>query len=347
MLTELAALPLAFVATAASVGWALSSPPYRGAVRPHFDGRVFRNALPTERRLSAIAREGWARGAWPARHVAPHAPAPPASVSGDALRATWVSHATVLVQVDGLNLLTDPVWSEAAGPGGRIGPRRVRNAGVRLEDLPRIDLVLLSHNHYDHLDAPTLRRLWQRDRPRVYTPLGNAALLRRIGVTDVVELDWWQEAAHDAHTRVTATEVRHFSGRGLFDRDRTLWAGFAVHTRAGMIYFAGDTGYGPHFAETRRRVGDPRLALIPIGAYLPRAIMAPVHMNPDEATRAHRDLNAHRSLGIHWGSFRLTAEAHDAPLHDLAAALATHGVAPAHFRALEHGGAWDIDPAAG
>jgi L-ascorbate metabolism protein UlaG (beta-lactamase superfamily) len=309
-------------------------------VTPHFDGARFRNTLPHDRDLRALLREGFRRAKWPARHSAPWSPAPPPGVTGDAMRVTWVSHATALVQVAGFNFLTDPVWSEASGPGGRLGPRRLRNAGIRLEDLPRIHAVLLSHNHYDHLDLPTRRRIDARDRPRIYTGLGNAAFLSGF---DVVELDWWQAADLAPGIRVEAAEARHFSGRGLFDRDRTLWAGFRVDTPAGAFHFAGDSGYGPHYAEALRRQGPCRLALLPIGAYLPRAFMRPVHMDPDEAVRAHLDLGAAYSLGIHWGTFQLTSEAWDDPPRRLALARESAGVPEQRFRVLAPGEAWEVE----
>ena len=336
-------VPLVFTLGALGVGWAVSSPAWRGPETTNFRSGKFRNTVPVKREPAAIWREGWARGAWPARGagVAAAAP-PPRAVQGDTMRVTWIGHATALVQVAGMNLLTDPVWSPAAGPLGQLGPRRFVPAGLPIDALPRIDAVLVSHNHYDHLDVPTLRRLHARDAPRIYTPLGNAAFLARAGVPGAVELDWWQSAEHTRGFHIEATEVRHFSGRGLFDRDKSLWCGFTVHTPVGRVYFAGDTGYGAHFAETARRSGAPRLALLPVGAYLPRSIMQPVHMDPTEAVQAHRDLGAGASLGIHWGSFRLTAEAWDDPPRRLAAARAQAGVPDETFRVLDHGAGWDI-----
>lgn len=340
-------LPVSLAGLVAGVGYALSVPGHAGAPSAHFDGRRFRNALPHDRRVGDVLREGWSRPAWPARRSDPPAPPPPPRIQGGTLRATFVNHATVLVQVGGLNILTDPVWSDACGPLGRLGPRRVRDPGVRLEDLPPIDIVLLSHNHYDHLDVPTLRALHERFRPRLYTGLGNGAFLERCGVPGAVELDWWQSAEHAPGVRVTATEVRHFSGRGLFDRDRTLWCGFHVETPDGALYFSGDTGFGPHFAETARRLPAPRLALLPIGAYLPRAIMRPVHTDPVEAVVAFRDLGAAHAIGIHFGTFPLATDAFDAPPRVLAEALGEAGIAGDRFRALGNAESWEVPERAG
>jgi L-ascorbate metabolism protein UlaG (beta-lactamase superfamily) len=219
-------------------------------------------------------------------------------VPGPDWRVTWVGHATVLIQADGLNLLTDPVWSPAAGPLGQLGPRRGTPPGVALADLPRIDVILLSHNHYDHMDIPTLRALYRRDRPTIVTPLGNGAYLEKRGISGSVELDWEGVWTHPSGARIRVTEARHFSSRGLFDRDRNLWGALIAELPSGTLYFAGDTGYGPHFAEAAERHGPFRLALLPIGAFLPRWMMRPVHVDPAEAVQAHLDLRAERSLAM-------------------------------------------------
>jgi L-ascorbate metabolism protein UlaG (beta-lactamase superfamily) len=197
-----------------------------------------------------------------------------------------VNHSTVLVQIDGLNLLTDPVWSDRVGPASWLGVKRLREPGLRIEDLPPIDAGLLSHNHYDHLDLPTLRRIEERFRAPVITGLGNAEFLRRKGIPGGVDLGWWEDHVLAPGVRVTAVPAAHFSGRGLFDRDRTLWCGFVVEGPSGRVYYAGDTGWGPHFAEVRARFGPVRLALLPIGAYRPRWFMKPVHVDPFEAVAA-------------------------------------------------------------
>ncbi len=326
---------LGFTGVVGLVGWVTSTPGHTGPGMPHFDGRKFHNLEPTRRAPSEVMRgiATWTRGAWNLGPV-PAAERPPERVQ-NGIRVTMVGHATVLVQMDGVNLLTDPVWSVAAGPRGWMGPRRRRPPALPLDALPPIDLVLLSHNHYDHLDVPTLVALHQKHRCTVVTPLGNAAYLRRFGI-DAVELDWWGSSLQRG-LAVTCVPAQHFSGRGLFDRDHSLWGGFVVEGPAGRVYFAGDTGWGSHFAEIGERCGPPDVALLPIGAFRPRAIMRPVHTDPEEAVRAHRALGAVRSVPIHFGTFALGADGPDEALTGLAAARVQHGVAEEAFAELAHG----------
>lgn len=202
-------------------------------------------------------------------------PKPPARVASGELRVTFVNHATVLLQFDGLNVLTDPIWSERASPVSWAGPKRVLPPGIRFEDLPAIDRVLVSHNHYDHLDLPTLIRLAQTHRPKFIVPLGNAQLLREHRIENVTELDWWQSFVLRDGQRGWVVPAQHFSGRGPFDRDETLWGGFVLESQGGPIFFAGDTGMSEHFAQIRARFGPTRLAVLPIGAFEPRWFMKP------------------------------------------------------------------------
>lgn len=307
-----------------TIGWLVSTPPYRGRVSDHFDGRRFRNSRATPHNDFRDAAK-WAttrqRGFWrPRRDEAPGAP-PPTRVTADQLRVTFVNHTTVLIQTPGLNILTDPIWSERCGPVSWFGPRRVRPPGIRFEDLPPIDVVLLSHNHYDHCDLPTLRRLARSHRPNLIAPLGNRAFLERRGIPVLHELDWWDAAGLSGLT-VTAVPVRHFSGRGLFDRDRSLWCGYVIESSAGTICFAADTGYGDHFREIRERFGAPRLALLPIGAFRPEWFMSRVHMSPEQAIQAHVDLGARTSVATHYGTFRLADDGEDEPAERISTALA-------------------------
>lgn len=318
------------------VGWLVSTPGWRGPARGNFDGRKFHNTQPVVRRLREAWREGWPKRVWP-RHVdIPGSPPPPARVTGPDWRVTWVGHATVLVQADGLNILTDPVWIPAAGPLGQLGPRRSTDPGVPLDQLPPVALILLSHNHYDHLDIPTLRALHLRDHPTIVTPLGNGRYLAKRGIPGAIELGWG-DTTEVRGARVWVTEARHFSGRGLFDRDRNLWGAFVVELPGGKLYFGGDTGFGPHFSDAARAYGPMRLALLPIGAYLPVWMMQPVHTNPEEAVRAHLDLQAEYSLGIHWGAFPLAADNFADPPRLLAEARTAHGIAEAAFFLLRPG----------
>jgi L-ascorbate metabolism protein UlaG (beta-lactamase superfamily) len=224
----------------------------------------------------------------------------------------------VLLQQGGLHILTDPIWSKRASPFTWIGPRRHREPGMLIEDLPRIDIVLISHNHYDHLDLGTLHRLADRGKSQFIVPAGVARLLRSQDIGPVQELDWG-ESLTIGQTIIHSVPARHFSARGLFDRNRTLWCGYAIEARDRIIYFAGDTAFGDHFAGIRERFGAPRLALLPIGAYEPRWFMSPVHMGPDEAVRAHEILTAETSIAIHHGTFQLADEAIDTPKHLLRA----------------------------
>jgi L-ascorbate metabolism protein UlaG (beta-lactamase superfamily) len=307
----------------------------------HFDGRRFFNPRGANGQpLSAVPRLIAApRTPWPS-HVAvtPQRPPPP----GDATAVvTFIGHSSFLIQTPLGNLLTDPVYSERASPLTFIGPRRVREPGVRFDDLPKISVVLLSHNHYDHCDLRTLRALERRSRPLVVTPLGNRRLLQSAGVEHVEALDWWQTAAA-APFPITLTPAQHFSARTPFDRNRALWGGFVVTIAERRIFFAGDSGYAPHFREVRERLGPVALALLPIGAYEPRWFMKDIHMNPEEAVQAHLDLNAGHSIGMHFGTFRLTPEGIDEPVRALAAARRDRGVVDTAFETLESGASYTL-----
>jgi L-ascorbate metabolism protein UlaG (beta-lactamase superfamily) len=290
----------------------------------HFDGgRFFNPDAPSARGLFDLLR--WKLASRPERSpslISDVAESkPPACVEDSQLRVTLINHSTVLLQQKGVHVLTDPIWSERASPLRSLGPRRHRAPGVRWEDLPRIDVVLLSHNHYDHLDVPTLRRLAKRPQTQFLAPLGVGRFLRSHQIGPAHELDWG-ESLELAGITIHCVPAQHFSGRGLFDRNRTLWCGFVMEMPGRMIYFAGDTGFGGHFARIHELFGAPRLALLPIGAYEPRWFMSPVHMAPEEALRAHELLEARTSIAIHHGTFQLTDEGVDAPKRRLRASLA-------------------------
>ncbi len=314
---------------------------YIGAASDHYDGQRFFNPGSDSGNRGALDMLKWklANGAadWP--ESVPVTPAKPAArVDGDAMVVTVVGHATVLVQTAGLNILTDPVWSERVSPLSWAGPKRVRAPGIRFADLPKIDIILVSHNHYDHLDLDTLAKLWRRDRPLIVTPLGNAALMARRGITAFAR-DWGESIGVRPGVEVTVERVQHWSSRRMRDRNRALWGGFTVTTPGGNIYFAGDCGYGDGsmFREAAAKHGPYRLALLPVGAYEPRWFMANAHMNPAEAVAAFRDLQAGEAVGIHWGVWQLTDEAIDAPREALAVALRDAQIAPERFVAAEAG----------
>ena len=317
---------------------------YSGPQSPNFDGLRFRNldAKPHHgfREFLKWQLERDRQLAWIEQPGAERRPETPAQVSGEELRVTYINHATLLIQHRGLNILTDPLWCERTSPFSFVGPKRLHPPGLALDELPPINLILVSHNHYDHLDVGSLGELARRfPQAKVVTGLGNAELIRACGFVDVHELDWWQSVQHKELT-LHFTPAQHFSGRGIRDRDMTLWGGLWVETPSGSLFFAGDTGYGPHFRDIATRLGAPRLALLPIGAYEPRWFMEPQHMNPAEAVQAFQDLGAEQALGIHWGTFQLTNEAIEQPLRDLEAALEAAGIDPARFRAMRPGEVW-------
>lgn len=272
---------------------------------------------------------------WPSRIDQP--PCQPAALEDSAAVVTFIGHSTLLIQTPTGNILTDPMYSQRAGPRNLFGPRRVRQPAVLFEHLPQISLVLLSHNHYDHCDLRTLRRLAERFDPVVVTPVGNGRLVQSAGIRRVEELDWWQ-SAQVAGASIDLTPAHHFSARSLFDRNHALWGGFIVTLRDVRIFFAGDTAYGSFFQDIGRRLGPIDLALLPIGAYEPRWFMRSVHMNPDDAVQAHVDLAASRSIGIHFGTFQLTTEGLDAPLQALEQARSERRVPIAEFSTLAFGG---------
>ncbi len=277
--------------------------------------------------------QGEQRVAWPNSVSDPRFPPPPDIVAPNSVAITFINHASFLIRFsDGL-VLTDPIFSERCSPVSWAGPRRVRLPGITLADLPPPDVVLLSHNHYDHMDLPTLRILQRRHAPRFVTTLGNGHILRKLGIM-ATELDWWQDTTIGS-LRITATPARHFSARNPFDRNRTLWGGFMMNVTGGRVLFAGDSAAGTHWQDIRLRLGAPDVALLPIGAYEPRWFMAAVHMNPAEAMQAHQSLGARQSLGMHFGTFQLTDEAIDAPLIALEAARLSAGVDT--FETLEFG----------
>jgi L-ascorbate metabolism protein UlaG (beta-lactamase superfamily) len=287
----------------------------------HFDGKRFFNPDAPQARgfLDALRWKLTSRPERSTRFTSDVVQSkPPSSVEGNGLHVTLINHSTLLLQTSGAHILTDPVWSERASPFTWMGPRRRREPGVRPADLPRIDIVILSHNHYDHLDLATLRQLADRRESQFIVPSGVAVLLRSENIGPVHELDWGN-SVRIAGTTLHGVPALHFSARGFLDRNRTLWCGYVIETAGHIVYFAGDTGFGTHFSVIREQFGAPHLALLPIGAYEPRWFMSPVHMAPDEAVRAHGILGAKTSIAIHHGTFQLGDESIDTPKRQLRA----------------------------
>ena len=316
---------------------------YSGPSSDHFDGTQFFNSAPpfSDRGVwdFLVWRLTSRRAHWPdsvpVNQIVPEA-------RSDSARITVVGHATVLIQARGFNLVTDPIWSERAGPLP-LSPRRVAAPAIAFDDLPPIHVVLLSHNHYDHLDIATLRCLVQRHRPLIVTALGNDAIVRQsVPGANVQGHDWGGRHSLSDDFEITLVPARHWSMRLGWDRRMSLWCGFVLRAGRALIYFSGDTGYGDGsvFDVIRRDLGAPDLALLPIGAYAPRWLMADQHTDPREVVTIFQRLQACQALGIHWGVFRLSDEGRNEPCQALALALAEQRIEPARFPAAEPGHVW-------
>ncbi len=325
---------------ASITGCALAADPPMPVEKPHHGEAGFQ-----DNDLEFVPRSGWDLLRWQwnaARHGLPRPPLTATPVvapdlaflhanakAGAAMQpaVTWIGHATVLVQQAGLNVLTDPIFSRRASPFTWLGPQRAQPPGVALADLPHIDVVVISHNHYDHCDLPSLRALQKQPGgpPLVVVPLGVKALMAEEGIGPVVELDWWQ-VHRVGGLDIVLTPAQHWSGRHLLDRMQTLWGGYALLSADAHVFFAGDTAYSRDFAAIRKHFADRQqdggfdMALIPLGAYEPRWFMKDQHVDPEEAVRIHLDLGAKRSLGVHWGTFELSDESLDEPPRALAQA---------------------------
>ncbi len=317
---------------------------YHGPPSDHFDGNRFFNPHHPSTDRSFVELLRWRFGGgherWPtatsARQVVP-------DIRVDGLRVTLVGHATVLIQASGRNILVDPVWSARASPVRWTGPRRVNTPGVAFKDLPPIDAVLLTHNHYDHLDTSTLKRLWDRGRPRIIAPLGNDGVVTSaLPQIDVEARDWHEKADLGDDAVVWLHPANHWSARGVRDRRMALWCGFVIATPAGTIYLSGDTGYGDGQVFRDVKLGYPPtdVAILPIGAYAPRWFMKDQHVDPAEAVQIMLDCGAVQALGVHWGTFPLTDETRLAPREALRAELARLRLDETCFPALEPGETW-------
>jgi L-ascorbate metabolism protein UlaG (beta-lactamase superfamily) len=296
-----------------------------------------------------ILRTDWPE--WPKRTDFLPGPPPIARAPEGSLYITPVGHATFLIQLDGVNILTDPMWSERCSPISWVGPKRYSEPGIRFEDLPPIDVVLVSHNHYDHFDIPTLEDLAKRGTQRAIVPLGNLELMGSTGIPTVDELDWWQSVPLSSKVTITLVPAQHFSSRTLWDRDQTLWGGFVISGPSGNVYYSGDTGYGPHFREIARRFSPIRVALLPIAPFRPpqakesnQEYRPVLHMGPAEAVKAHIDLRTLLSIAAHFQVFRLGVEGFDDAVNVLVASLKEHNLKPDTFIAPVFGQAIKIAP---
>lgn len=307
-----------FFALVFIIGWAISAPRYQGAVSEHFNGKHFFNPSGMNARNGGDVvkwqTEKREKKVW---HKVPnfeYGEKLPPSVS-EGIKVTFIGHATVLLQFGGYNIITDPVWYNRCSPVQWAGPQRVVPAGIRFDDLPKIDLIIQSHNHWDHLDIRTMQKLYKRDVPTVVCPLGVDLFLNKRGIKNTIALDWGQNYQFASDLEVTCTPAQHFSGRGLRDRNATLWASFMLtHKTEGNIWFGGDTGYNPTtFKKIGEQFGKVRFALIPIGAFKPEWFMGTIHCTPEQAVQIHKDICAEKSLAIHHSTFPLADDAQDEP----------------------------------
>ncbi len=323
----------------------LAAKPYKGPLSDHFNGKKFYsfgtrpgNKLEEHNDWKLFLR--WIKhrstSKWSYRENRFSAK-PKERVHGAELVVTFVNHATMLIQTEGLNILTDPVWSKRISPFWFIGPARYRPPGIAFLDLPPIDIVLISHNHYDHMDISTLKKINKKWKPKIYVGLGNASYLHSHGIRGAVDLDWWDKEVVNDGVAIVSAPGQHFSCRALSDRNKTLWCGFVIETPHGAIYFAGDTGYGPFVQMLHERYETFRLAFLPIGAFRPEWFMGPVHTSPDQAIQMHRELHVGTTVAIHYGTFHLADDHQDEPPVRIAQLLAASPEPKPNFVVLENG----------
>lgn len=324
-----------------AVGAIISAPSFKGkSSSDHFDGKKFFNPHGVAPHgLGSVIKWMWERKQ--PTYTTDKTPAygkHPLASEKENIRITFINHSTFLIQVDGLNILTDPIWAERASPFTWAGPKRVKFPGIKIEDLPRIHAVVISHNHYDHLDINTMRTIFGGHHPKIFTPLGVKAYFDDEQIIGVTDLDWWDEVSVSDSVKIQAVPAQHFSGRGISDRDATLWAGYVIKTSKGNIYFAGDTGYNEKtFKEIGDKAGPMAVSLLPIGAYVPRWFMSPVHTSPEEAVKIHQDVRSANSVGMHFGTFPLADEEQGQSERDLKSALGKYHINEERFVTLKEG----------
>lgn len=331
-----------FLLVSISIGWIISAPGYQGPKSDHFNGTTFKNLNNVEAKgfgdvLKWMMRRD--QEPWQEKPDLPYGPKP--QTKSEPLKITFINHSTFLIQWNGLNILTDPIWSERTSPVSFAGPKRMRPPGIRFEDLPQIDAIIISHNHYDHLDLPTVKLLQEKFQPLFVVPLGLDLYLKNKGIDNIEVLDWWQETKFK-NLNIACVPAQHFSGRGMGDRDKTLWAGYVLIHQQQKLYYVGDTGYGPFFQQIKEKYSPFDVALVPIGAYKPKWFMSPIHMSPSEAVQVHRELEIGTSIGMHYGTFPLADDGRNDPVIDLQKALQKQQVSEEKFVLLEEGKALEF-----
>lgn len=334
MINALLVVFILFVILVLSIGLLLSGPVYKGSKSNHFDGKRFLN--PSGKSAGGIKdvfKYVLTRKAEPVffnknAHVRNNKI--PQHATENEVRIIFVNHSTFLIQIGDFNILTDPIWSRKCSPFQFAGPGRLRLPGVPFDALPKIDLVLISHNHYDHLDVNTVKQLQKEHNPKFVVPLGVAPFLNKLGITLVDELDWWENIVING-MKIHATPANHFSGRGIFDRDCTLWCGFVLEHALKIIYYVGDSGYSDVFKTIGQKFESIDIALIPIGAYKPIWFMGPIHVCPNEAIMVHKDIQSKQSIACHFGTFPLADDAPGTAEKELRQDLLKNGISEEEF----------------
>lgn len=322
-----------------------SAPGYSGLKNEYFDGEQFHNLdKVSEKNLFTLLKWRFTseKPEWEDRRHIPPGDAPAERTAINETVVTWIGHSTTLIQIESVNILVDPVWSERASPFSWAGPARYRQPGIRYEDLPPIDIVLISHNHYDHLDLPTLKRLEKDHSPLIVAGLGTSTFLAREQIQGATDIGWWETLPVAQGLKIHGVPARHWSKRGGVDRNNTLWLGFVIEGNNKQIYYSGDTGWGKHFSMIHERFGDIDLALLPIGAYKPRWFMKDMHISPAEAVKVASVLKAGHTIPVHYGVFQLADDGQDEPLEDLRAALEQAAGAAPRFEVLKMGDSFTL-----
>ncbi len=330
---------LSLVVLTLCIGKLLSTKPYHGPVTDHFNGHRFKN--PSKRSAKGFKDvfkyiRKRQKDKWP-KFENPYVRKTKVEDANEhEIKIHFVNHSSFLIQIGSVNILTDPIWSEYCSPVPLPMLKRKRPPGIMFDKLPRIDLVLISHNHYDHLDKKTIKRITKTHDPMAITCLGNANTIKSMGISSVLELDWWQRNQFQ-NIEIEAVPANHFSSRGTFDRNTSLWCGFIIRSGKKQIYFVGDTGYGSTFNTIGQKYGAMDLSLIPIGAYKPRWFMSPIHISPQEAVQLHKDVKSKKSIAMHYGTFALADDSPDRAINEFKTARDLESISEDEFLILEEG----------